>query len=97
MKSKVDKNFSYTLDGYMEAKEYLQRRGKDASFGRGHLTGIELVEEANKLLREERSSTTVLYSMKHYSIFIVKFLRRKIARRISALGCLLSFSAMVNH
>jgi hypothetical protein len=86
MKRKLDKNFSYTLDGYMEAKEYLQRKGRGTDFNQNKLTGMELVGEANKLIKEEQRSTNIFYSVKSYSINAIKFLRKKMTYRIHTIS-----------
>ena len=89
MKRKVDKNFSCTLDGYMEAKEYLQRKGCASDFA--GLNGVELVKKANKLMKAEHSSVGILRWFRSYSIHAIKSLRRKMAYRFHTVGAIISF------
>ena len=86
MKRKLNKNFSYTLDGYIEAKEYLQRKGRVNALNQNKLTGMELVGEANKLIKEEQRSINILYSVKSYSLNAIKFLRKKMTYRIRTIS-----------
>lgn len=41
--------FSFTLDGFLEAKEYLKQYGWLDRVQNGRYKGFELIEEANRL------------------------------------------------
>ena len=45
--------FSNTLDGYMDAKEFLQETGKLDDVCSKKLNGFELIAEANRLKQQE--------------------------------------------
>ncbi len=47
----TDGRFSYTLDGFFEAKEYLRKNNWLDKVERRHFKGIQLIETANRLYK----------------------------------------------
>lgn len=51
--------FSYNLDGYIEASEYLKVNYKEGTVDINHLRGLQLIEFANDLKEKEEKKRAV--------------------------------------
>ena len=64
--------FSYTLDGFMEAQEYLSKSGKLETLQKRALDGRQLVDEANRLIKRESKNRYILNRIREWIQHAVK-------------------------